>query len=174
VACFLPIDLYSARPSGFHSGGLYAVPKLAAARTGLPPKARRLIQREANTGEPLLISLLVLLELEWVLRSRYAFTKPQILTVFSALMQNADLSFEDEPSVELAIYSWNNSLADFADCLIAAHTADLAAEVRRPSIARRSNLPDSSKPERQIEETIRTTYLKVLDGKYLRSQTFDR
>jgi predicted nucleic-acid-binding protein len=33
-------------------------------------KARRLIQRETNTGEPLLASLQVLLELELVLRSR--------------------------------------------------------------------------------------------------------
>ena len=33
-------------------------------------KARRLIQREAGNGEPVLISLLVLLEVEWVLRSR--------------------------------------------------------------------------------------------------------
>jgi predicted nucleic-acid-binding protein len=40
-------------------------------------------------------------------------------------MQTADLSFEDEPSVELAIYSWNNSLADFADCLTAARNRRL-------------------------------------------------
>jgi hypothetical protein len=32
---FPPVGLYPVKPSGFHPGGLYAVPKLAAARTGL-------------------------------------------------------------------------------------------------------------------------------------------
>jgi len=81
-------------------------------------KARRLIDREVNRGEPVLVSLLVLLETEWVLRSRYELPKPDIVTVFSALLDTADLAFEDEPSVEHAIYSWKDSTADFADCLI--------------------------------------------------------
>jgi predicted nucleic acid-binding protein len=34
-------------------------------------RARRLIHREEDIGEPVLVSLLVLLEMEWVLRSRY-------------------------------------------------------------------------------------------------------
>ena len=34
-------------------------------------RARRLIKREVGGGETVLISLLVLLETEWVLRSRY-------------------------------------------------------------------------------------------------------
>ena len=38
-------------------------------------KARRLIHRETGKGEPVLISLLVLLEIEWVLRSRYGLSK---------------------------------------------------------------------------------------------------
>ena len=84
-------------------------------------RARRLIEREVNIGEPLLVSPLVLLELEWVLRSRYELAKPEILAAFSSLMQTADLAFEDEPAVEQALYSWTNSVADFADCLIDAH-----------------------------------------------------
>ena len=83
-------------------------------------KARRLIQREAGNGEPVLISLLVLLEVEWVLRSRYGLSKADILAAFSALLDAADLAFEDETSVEYALYSWKDSAADFADCLIEA------------------------------------------------------
>jgi predicted nucleic-acid-binding protein len=88
-------------------------------------RARRLIHRDVNTGGPVLVSLLVLLEMEWVLRSRYELAKPDIVAVLSSLLQTVDLAFEDEPSVEHAIYSWKNSLAEFADCLIDARaTAD--------------------------------------------------
>jgi len=38
-------------------------------------KARRLIEREVSKGEPVLVSMLVLLETEWVLRSRYELAK---------------------------------------------------------------------------------------------------
>ena len=88
-------------------------------------RARRLIHREENIGEPVLVSLLVLLEMEWVLRSRYELAKPDIVAVLSSLLQTADLTFEDEPSVEHAIYSWKNSLTEFADCLIDARNRRL-------------------------------------------------
>jgi predicted nucleic-acid-binding protein len=88
-------------------------------------KARRLILREAGKGEPVLISLLVLLEIEWVLRSRYGLSKAEILAAFSALLDAADLAFEDETSVEYALYSWKDSAADFADCLIEARNRRL-------------------------------------------------
>jgi predicted nucleic-acid-binding protein len=81
-------------------------------------RARRLIRREVNAGEPILISLLVLLETEWVLRSRYELTKPEIVEVFSSLLDAAELTFEDEPSVEQAVYLWKDFPAEFADCLI--------------------------------------------------------
>ncbi|MFZ1905384.1 MAG: type II toxin-antitoxin system VapC family toxin [Steroidobacteraceae bacterium] len=81
-------------------------------------KARRLIDREVSKGEPVLVSLLVLLETEWVLRSRYHLAKADVVATFSALLDTADLAFEDEPSVENAVYSWKDSTADFADCLI--------------------------------------------------------
>jgi predicted nucleic-acid-binding protein len=83
-------------------------------------KARRLIRRERSSGKPVLISLLVLLETEWVLRSRYGLAKVEILSAISALLDASDLAFEDEPSVERAVYSWKDSSADFADCLIEA------------------------------------------------------
>jgi predicted nucleic-acid-binding protein len=88
-------------------------------------KARRLINRELGNGEPVLISLLVLLETEWVLRSRYTLAKAQILLFLSALLDASDLALEDEPSVEHAVFSWKESAADFADCLIDARNQRL-------------------------------------------------
>jgi predicted nucleic-acid-binding protein len=98
-----------------------------------------LIHQEAGKGEPILISLLVLLEMEWVLRSRYALAKAEILTAFAALLDAAGLAFEDEASVEEALYCWKDSAADFADCLINAAIYDWAAALQRPSMPRYSN-----------------------------------
>lgn len=84
-------------------------------------KARRLIRRELNTGEDVFVSLPVLLEMEWVLRSRYAMDKEQILQAVSGLLDASDLRFEDEPTVEETLFVWKESKADFADCLVGAH-----------------------------------------------------
>jgi predicted nucleic-acid-binding protein len=92
-------------------------------------KARKLIKRESDRNTPVLVSLLVLLETEWVLRSRYELSKSEILAAFSALLDAADLTFEDEPSVEQALYTWNESAADFADCLISARNSRLGCAV---------------------------------------------
>ena len=91
-------------------------------------KARRLIDREINKGEPVLISLLVLLETEWVLRSRYGLIKTEILMALSALLESAELAFEDEPSIEHAIHTWKDSAVDFADSLIDARNVRLGCQ----------------------------------------------
>ena len=84
-----------------------------------------MIDRQVAKGEPVLVSLLVLLETEWVLRSRYEMAKADIVTALSALLDTADLTFKDEPSVETAVYSWKDSAADFADWLIEARNRRL-------------------------------------------------
>ena len=55
-------------------------------------RACKLIRREAQAGEPVCIGLLVLLETEWVLRSRYKLTKAEILDAFSELLSAVDMS----------------------------------------------------------------------------------
>jgi len=82
--------------------------------------ARKLFDRREGANEPMLISLVVLAETEWVLRSRYGLGKADIAASFSALLDTADLVFEDEPTLEQALYTWKDSRADFTDCLIAA------------------------------------------------------
>ncbi len=83
-------------------------------------KARRLIKREVGAGEDVLISLLVLLETEWVLRSRYRLEKGEIMDAISGLLDTAEIAFEDEHAIEEALYIWKDRGADFADCLIGA------------------------------------------------------
>ena len=80
-------------------------------------------QRRAGNQKP---SHLVFLETEWVLRSRYKLGKSEILGAFSDLMSAADVNFEDEPAIEEALFTWKNSSAQFADCLIGARYGTLA------------------------------------------------
>lgn len=73
----------------------------------------------------MLISQLVLLETEWVLRSRYALDKEKIIDALSGLLDSVELTIEDEPSVEQAVFVWRGSNTDFADCLIGARHTNL-------------------------------------------------
>jgi predicted nucleic-acid-binding protein len=91
-------------------------------------RARRLIRREAAAGEPVLISLVVILETEWVLRSRYDLTKAEILTAFSGLLESVEVTFEDETSLEQALFLWKDTNVQFADCLIGARHAILSCQ----------------------------------------------
>lgn len=91
-------------------------------------RAETLIRREAGRDDPVFVSQLVLLETEWVLRSRYKLTKAEILGAYSDLLSSIDLCFEDEASIENALYAWKDSSAQFADCLIGARHRSCGCE----------------------------------------------
>jgi predicted nucleic-acid-binding protein len=91
-------------------------------------RAEQLIRRSAKADDPVYISLLVLLETEWVLRSRYKLGKPELLDTFSELLGATDLAFEDEASIEEALFVWKDSPAQFADCLIGARNRALGCD----------------------------------------------
>ncbi len=104
-------------------------------------KARRLIKREAAAGRRVFVSQLVLLETEWVLRSRYVVPKNQIIEAISGLLDSTDVQFEDEPAVEQAIFVWKDSAADFADCLIGARNRRLGCRATATFDVKASRLP---------------------------------
>jgi predicted nucleic-acid-binding protein len=81
-------------------------------------KALKLIEREWRDDEPILISQLVLLETEWVLRSQYGMLKSEIANAFAGLLDVREFQIEDEPSLERALFVWRDSSTEFADCLI--------------------------------------------------------
>lgn len=88
-------------------------------------KARQLIERCVSRNEAVLISIPVLVEAEWVLRSRYGLAKDEIIASFRAMLSATELTFEDEGAVEEAVYQWHEGAVGFADCLIAAHNRRL-------------------------------------------------
>lgn len=104
-------------------------------------KARRLIKREVTAGRRVFVSQLVLLETEWVLRSRYAVPQNQIIEAISGLLDSTDVQFEDEPAVEQAIFVWKDSAAEFADCLIGARNRRLGCRATATFDVKASRLP---------------------------------
>lgn len=104
-------------------------------------RARRLIGQAAGRGDSVLISLLVLLETEWVLRSRYGLSKEAIAGALSGLLDSVELQFEDEAIAEAALLTWKDSAAEFADCLIGARHHALGCSATASLDANAAKLP---------------------------------
>jgi predicted nucleic-acid-binding protein len=79
--------------------------------------AKRLIRRALDADESLFVPVSVALELEWVLRSRFAFSKDEIVTTFTQLLMAAELGFESEGAIEHALRLYIEGAADFSDCI---------------------------------------------------------
>ncbi|MDD5385072.1 MAG: type II toxin-antitoxin system VapC family toxin [Gallionella sp.] len=104
-------------------------------------KARKLIRREVAAGHRVFVNQLVLMETEWVLRSRYVVPKNQITEAISGLLNSTDIQFEDEPSIEEALFIWKESDADFADCLIGAKNRRMGCRATATFDRKASRLP---------------------------------
>ena len=83
--------------------------------------AKAAIAHAARTGEPLVVSLLVILETEWVLRSSVGLGKIDIIDILKKLLEAGDVAFEYEFVIEQALSAFEHGNADFADCLMTAH-----------------------------------------------------
>jgi predicted nucleic-acid-binding protein len=79
--------------------------------------AKRLISRCVGQGLTLFVPVTVVLELEWVLRSSFGFAKDDVLLTLSSLFSAAELTFETERALEVALQLFRKGSADFADCL---------------------------------------------------------
>ena len=79
--------------------------------------ARRLIRKCVVDERTLYVPVTVTLELEWVLRTSFELAKDDVMEVLSSLFSAAELSFESEHALEVALQSYRNGTADFADCL---------------------------------------------------------
>jgi predicted nucleic-acid-binding protein len=79
--------------------------------------ARRLISRCVKEGLTLFVPVTVVLELEWVLRSNFGLAKDDVLLTLSSLFSAAELTFDSERALEVALQLFRKGSADFADCL---------------------------------------------------------
>ncbi len=74
--------------------------------------ARRLIE----SGQALMVSKSVILELEWVLRGYYGFAQANVASVMRHLLEQPQVSVEDRDAVEQALSNCEAGI-DFADAL---------------------------------------------------------
>jgi len=86
-------------------------------------QARVAIENAVQSGEPVVVSLLTMLESEWVLRSCASIDKRTVITTFRMLLETRDIRIEQEETLEEALYLYENSSSDFADCLMTASYA---------------------------------------------------
>ena len=68
--------------------------------------------------QPVLVTQLSVLELVWVLMSRYGLDKAKVGQVVGALLEMAELDVEQPAILDAARTTWQGSKADFADCFI--------------------------------------------------------
>lgn len=80
--------------------------------------AVRLVETAGQEGMPVSLSLGVLLETEWVLRSRYKLSAADIQQAFAAILETQELSVQSSDVLEEALRLWRDwPGSDFADCM---------------------------------------------------------
>ena len=104
-------------------------------------KARKLIKREVAAGRRVFVSQLVLMETEWVLRSRYGLPKIEIIGAISGLLDATEVQFEDEMAIEAALFVWKDNAVEFADCLIGAQNRKLGCRATATFDLKAAKLP---------------------------------
>ena len=108
-------------------------------------EAARVMAEHQGVAESLFVPLTVCLELEWVLRSAYAVDKPQMLELFRQLLESRELRFQEESTIERALFLFRESRADFAACV---HVAAALGYEEQPFLTfdhRASGLPGAQR-----------------------------
>jgi predicted nucleic-acid-binding protein len=78
----------------------------------------RLFDAAINKGERLLVTVTVMLEVEWVLRTKYHYGRRMVTAALNALLDVTELEFQVEPALEQALWLFKQTGSrDFADCL---------------------------------------------------------
>lgn len=80
-------------------------------------RAARFLGENCSAASPAFINCVVLVELEWVLRSAYGYERVLIADALEQLLGSPDRSIEREAEVRDAMVIYRNG-ADFADALI--------------------------------------------------------
>lgn len=83
-------------------------------------RAAKLIQQARRSETTVIITLAVVLEMEWVLRSSAKMNKAQVLNVFNLLLESHDIEIDNEKVLEQALHIYDNAVSDFAECLFLA------------------------------------------------------
>jgi predicted nucleic-acid-binding protein len=83
-------------------------------------QAAAMLAAAQQRGEEVSLSLPVVLELEWVLRSAAKLGKTAVITTLRHLLETELLQIENEGVLEYALHLYEGNKADFAECLFVA------------------------------------------------------
>lgn len=103
--------------------------------------ATRVLESKCTVQDPGFVSIIVLVELTWVLGRGYGYEKSVIVNVVSKLLTTAELVVEEAALLVNAIRTYQSSGADFADCIIAARNAAQGCDVSLTFDRRAAKLP---------------------------------
>lgn len=70
-----------------------------------------------ESGRPVWISTVVLVEVAWVLTAVYHWSKPQLIAMLDTATTSRDFAFQSVDTVRAAVELYRASRADFSDCL---------------------------------------------------------
>ena len=86
-----------------------------------PAQARRataLIERECSESNPGFVGLVILAELVWVAQSCYSASREEQSQIVRRILETRQLAVQDAEAVWQALRLFEQSKADFADCLV--------------------------------------------------------
>lgn len=81
-------------------------------------KAEKLVREKFSQSGPAWISVIVVVEYSWVLTRLYQYTRKEIASTLTALLDVDCFRVEDTNLVRAAIQLYSETKSDFPDCLI--------------------------------------------------------
>lgn len=88
-------------------------------------RAVKLLKNAQARGTTVMLTLEVIQEVEWVLRSSAKKTKLEFLGLARRLLETRDIEINNEAVLEQALRTYEKSTADFSECLFLAHYQQL-------------------------------------------------
>lgn len=82
------------------------------------PRARRLLEQLAESGETVHVNHVVLCEFAWVLQRSKRLSRKEIADLLALLLRTRGLRIHEQEAVEEALALFGQSRCGFADCLI--------------------------------------------------------
>lgn len=86
--------------------------------------ARTLVEAAVRDRHPLFVPVTVMLELQWVLKSRLGCDKGTALEVLTGLLSADELVFESEQAIEVALEFYHRESADCLHVALAARAGE--------------------------------------------------
>ena len=92
-------------------------------------QVQKLLDREVENSEPVLLTDIVLCELEWVLDAAYNVPRSEIQATIRRLLEAEEFTFMERTAVVRALDSHEKGKGDFSDYLIGESAAAAGASI---------------------------------------------